>query len=302
MNKILKVLFIFIIVFFTFTENVYAENFIYKYESEVKYPFQYLIINDKINIISKQKSNYILFGEDEFNIDNINKKNIKDLQNIAIPINDLSLKDEKYIEILNKLNTKKKFKIKKYINIINVYGIENIEKLYANNFNIFYIENPKIIIKNLEFIKGLDVEKLEDYNKYTKDSYYTPPIYNNFEVYELVKDKDYITEEDKTKIIKKNRGERLFTLNIKYYGGKNKKVKKVIENNKISNENKTAEIFKRINKDPLHCKDYIKRTTRIIAETIFDILLTPLALVMVPSGICIYFFTHEMFENSDFFN
>lgn len=158
------------------------------------------------------------------NNDSIADNDIKNFlyENPIVKIND------KYFDNLSKIDIDKIDKTSK----IEVYDKKVFKKIKK--------------LKKYEKLKDtIGVDALGELEKYVEDPYFIPTK-QNYKIYEIIKDKDYISKKDKQKIISSNNEKPCVTLNPKYYPKKITKVKRVINSSKTKDEDKTKEINSRI--------------------------------------------------------
>lgn len=134
--------------------------------------------------------------------------------------------------------------------------IDKTAKIEIYNKNIFYSVDE--LKKYEESKKAQGKDSFSDYKEYAKfnqkakqtASFYIHDDFSvskdDFEIFELIKDKDYISQSDKIKIALGSSAIGCVTFNPKYYPKDTIKVEKVLNNSKIKDENKAKEIQNRL--------------------------------------------------------
>lgn len=157
----------------------------------------------------------------------------------------------------------------KYKLTVNNKTYKDFSKINIDDIN----ENTLIKLNNAElgeFVKYIrtDEKAVIDWTK------------ENFKVFNIIKNVDYIPDKDKLNILTENFGDKVFGLNAKYYHTKSVKVKKVINSKKIPEDKKLDEIKDRLNVSPI---EYI--FTPEIGFLLLSPILLPIGIVLLPVGI-----------------
>lgn len=233
-------------------------------------------------IISKIKENENHKKEFDKNFD-LSGKSIKERNTLGKLF---LLEKTKNLDVPYYANPILKVDDKYYTNILKVYLYEIDKNAKIEIYNKDVFKSVRKLKKYEKYKNTLDKTAFDDYQKYAKELVPMPLIKQNFETYELIKDKDYISQKGKTDILNSTQNLHpvsCLSLNPKYMQNKYAKVKKVINSSKYNDEEKTKEIMKSLSYERATLAEFkgdIGRRLWSVSLPIWYITLWPIAFVI----------------------